>query len=116
MPKQPVAWGNHTERILDYLRKAPATIPQLVEALGITPNTVSSTMWELKRVGLRGPHKGKRRVHIIGWMREAHAGKKAYLRAVFAEGHGRDVRKPPPLTYTQKNARRTKREKTVSNL
>jgi len=79
--------------MLEDLMTGPSTAQQLADYTGMSLITVQRTLRVMHRRGV---------VHIAAWDEDARGAK---TRRSFALGHGKDARKPPPISKAEKNRR-----------
>ena len=94
------AWGNAADQMLLHIKEyGPCTASEILACVEVSPNSARRILYRLSQPSLNGPSKGKQRIHIKGWIRDAE-GMRDYPRAVWAYGHGSNAAKPPPKTHT----------------
>lgn len=88
-------------RIVAVLKQAgPMTYRQIAQATGLSPQTIKNARYMDALVT-------QRRVHIVDWQRNANGP----MAAVYADGSGRNARRPPPFSRAEINCRTRQRQR-----
>lgn len=96
-----IAWGSTTDRILLLLATENLTKAEICRRLELTHDQVASVLSRLHKKTKRI----SKRIYIAGYTRHTISGR-TYIRAVYALGDKRDVRKKPePYTYEERHQR-----------
>lgn len=102
----------HREMFLEaFESEGPMTAVEMAVHIGCSDTRASNTLANMRRKSDKFPQQ----IYVLSWTREVTAGRRFYLRAVFALGAKKDAEKPPALTQSEKAQRVRQRKLALVN-